>query len=256
MVAMHGGNNLTERRRQDCGERDGERLNHGDVQAASAARGSDLEADEPCAHDRYTRRVRQLPPERDRVVQTAQDEYACAWRDAGQGSGARTGCDNEPVVVGTGAIGKGDAPRTKVDRRRAHTEPHVERERAVSILPVEKSLLRVPGALEHLLRERRAVVGAMWLVADDGQLTVEAAGAQRLGRAETRQRGANDHDSAQHRSRSLFDRNRSRWTLAHGLVHFRAQTWVGRLVQDVQFAVVADLEHLWRRLHAEPVEIA
>ena len=87
---------------------------------------------------------------------------------------------------------------------RAHAKAHVERERVVSLLLAEKGLLRLPGALEHLLRERRAVVGAMWLVANQRELTIEASVAQRFGRTQARERGANDDDAAQHRSTSLF----------------------------------------------------
>src|SRR5262249_41240275 len=39
-------------------------------------------------------------------------------------------------------------------------------------------------------------------------------------------------------------------------VHLCAQTVWWRLVQDVQETVVADLEHLRRRFHAEPMEVA
>ena len=56
---------------QGWGKRDRKRLDHGDWQAASAAGGGDLEADEPCAHDRDTGRVHQCPTQHDRVVQTA-----------------------------------------------------------------------------------------------------------------------------------------------------------------------------------------
>src|SRR5678816_353008 len=55
---------------------------------------------------------------------------------------------------------------------------------------------------------------------------------------------------------SLFNRNRAGRALPHGLVHARAQIVRWRLVQDVQHAVVADLEHLRRRLHAESMEVA
>jgi hypothetical protein len=55
-------------------KRDGQRLDHGDGQAASAAGGGDLETDESRAHDRDTWCVHQCPPQHERVVQTAQDE--------------------------------------------------------------------------------------------------------------------------------------------------------------------------------------
>ena len=256
MVPVHGRDHLADLRPQGRGKRDGKRLDHGDVQAASAAGGGDLEADEPCTHDSDTGRVHQFPPQRDRVVQTAQHEQAGSWRDAREGPDARPRRDDQPVVVGERAIGKRDAPGAEVDRRRAHTKPHVERERVVPFFPAEKGLLRLPGALEHLFGERRAVVGAMRLLANKRQLTVEASVAQRLSRAQACERSANDHDAMQHGSGSLFDRNRARWTLPHGPVHLRAQTVRRRLLQDVQYAVVADLEYFRRCLHAEPMEVA
>ena len=48
----------------------------------------------------------------------------------------------------------------------------------------------------------------------------------------------------------------TRWTPLHSRVHLGAQTLWWRLVQDVQFTVVTNLEHLRRRLHADAVEIA
>jgi hypothetical protein len=202
------------------------------------------------------RRVHQLPPQCDGVVQIAQHEQASTGRDAGKRPGARTGRDDQPVVVGEGAVGKRDAPEAKVDGRGAHAKPHIERERAVPVFPAEKGVLRLQRALEQLLRERWTVVGAMRFLADERQLTVEAPGAQCLGCAQPREGGANDSDSAQHRSLSFFDRDRSGWTLAHSLVHFRAQALFGRFDQDVQHAIVANLEHFGRRLHAETVEVA
>ena len=207
----------------------GKRLDHGDVQAARTAGGGDFEADEPCPHDRHTRRVHQLPAERDGVVQTAQDEQARPWRNARESPDARAGGDDQTVVIGERAIGKRDAPGAEVDRHRSHAKPHVECERVVSVLPAEEGLFRFPDALEHLFRERRAVVGAMWLVANQRELTIEGSLAQCLGRAQAGKRGANDGDSAQHGSTSLFDRNRSCRTLPHGSSTFARRRLVRRL---------------------------
>src|SRR5207244_6521756 len=109
------------------------------------------------------------------------------------------------VSVGERAIDKQDASGAEADRRHAHTKPHLQLERVVPVLPAEKGLFRLPGALEYLFRERRAVVGAMWLVANQRELTVEASVTERLGRTQARQRGAHDGDAAQHGSPSLFD---------------------------------------------------
>src|SRR5262247_159142 len=55
---------------------------------------------------------------------------------------------------------------------------------------------------------------------------------------------------------SPFNRDRAGWALPHGPIHARAQTVRWRLDQDVQYAVVANLEHLRRGLHTESVEVA
>ena len=212
------------------GKGDRKRLDDGDVQPACAAGGGDLEADEPCSHDRDTRRVRQFPAQRDSVVQTAENEQTRPGRNARKSPDARARCDDQPVVVSERATGQRDAFGAEIDRRRAYAKPHVERERLVPVFLAEKGLVRLPGALEHLLREWRAVVGTMRLLANERQLTVEASIAQRLGGAQTRKRGADNHDAMPHGGCSLFDRNRARWTLTHGLVHLRAQTLRRRLV--------------------------
>src|SRR5262245_30149369 len=89
VVAVHGPDHLAECRPQGWRERYRERLDHGDLQTASAAGGRDLEADEPGSDDGDTGRVCQFRPKCDCVVQTAQDEQASPWRDARKGPDAR-----------------------------------------------------------------------------------------------------------------------------------------------------------------------
>ena len=60
----------------------------------------------------------------------------------------------------------------------------------VSVLPAEKGLLRLPGALEYLFRERRAVVGAMRLLADEPQRSVQSELARERFAAHLHQRGS------------------------------------------------------------------
>src|SRR5258706_320479 len=59
----------------------------------------------------------------------------------------------------------------------------------------EPRTLGVPAAVENLLGERRSVVGEVGLLADDGQRSVEALAAQRLGRAHAGQGCADDDDA-------------------------------------------------------------
>jgi hypothetical protein len=65
-------------RRQDWRERDGKRLDHGDVQAARATRRGNLEADETGADDGDARCGHQFLPQCHGIVQSAQDEHVRA----------------------------------------------------------------------------------------------------------------------------------------------------------------------------------
>ena len=103
---MHGRDHLAECRTQNWGKRDGKRLDRGDVQSARAAGGGDLEADEPCPHDRDTRRAHQFVAEGDGVVQTPQNKQPRSWRNARGRPDVGARCDDQPVVVSECAIGK------------------------------------------------------------------------------------------------------------------------------------------------------
>ena len=58
------------------------------------------------------------------------------------------------------------------------------------------------------------------------------------------------------RAPSFLNRDRPRRTLAHGLFHLRPHVFRWRFDQDLQHAVVVDLEYLRRRLDTEAVEVA
>src|SRR5207244_10693568 len=68
-----------------------------------------------------------------------------------------------------------------------------ERERGVVVFGTQDDLVGAPLAREHLLRERRAVVGQRLLCADEHESPVVAVLAERLDRAQARERCA-DHD--------------------------------------------------------------
>src|SRR5687768_17809430 len=58
------------------------------------------------------------------------------------------------------------------------------------------------------------------------------------------------------RATSLLNRDRPRRTLAHGFFYLCPQIFRWRFDQDLQRAVVVDLEYLRGRLHTEAVEVA
>ena len=134
-------------------------------------------------------------------------------------------------------VGKRDSSGAEVDRRRAHAKTHVERQRVVPVLPAKKVWSGSQVALEHLLGERRPVVGRCGS-SPIASLTVEASLAQRLRRAQAaRARRQRPRRAAWECSR--FDRKWRPLDTPARLVHLLAQTLRGRLVQDAQYAVVA-----------------
>ena len=79
-------------------------------------------------------------------------------------------------------------------------------------------LVRLGVARQHLLRERRAVVRAVRLGADDGDLAVVPEAAQLLDRTQARERRADDDDaiavrraSSRHRADGTPELARSTW---------------------------------------------
>ena len=144
MVAVHGPDHLAECRPQGWGERDRKRLDHGDLQTASAAGGGDLEADEPGSYDGDTGRAFAVP--------TAARSRRPPRKTSRPARGAMPGrsdacarCDDQSVVVGERATGKHDSSGAELDRHRAHAKTHVESERIIAVLPAEEGLFGLPG---------------------------------------------------------------------------------------------------------------
>ena len=104
-------------------ERRGERLEHGDVEAASATGCRDLRPDEARADHDHLRATGELGADRERVGQRAEHEDPGEIGSAGQRARRRTGGDDQPVecerftrVEGERAVrevdGLGARPRT------------------------------------------------------------------------------------------------------------------------------------------------
>ena len=170
-----------------------ERLDQRDLEAELAGAGRHLRADEAGADHRHARTPRQLGAQRERVVEAAQQVDAGERGRSGQGSRARAGGDHESVVREALAAGERDAARGEIEAARLHAEAQIEAQRIEGLRLGQRELLRLAVAAQHFLRERRAVVGAMRLVAHQHEPAVEALTPQRFGAAEPGQ-GSADHD--------------------------------------------------------------
>ena len=82
----------------------------------------------------------------------------------------------------------------------AGRQPPVDVERRDVVGLAQRDPVDLPLAREQPLRERRAIVRQVALVADHGDRAVEAGGAQRLGGTKAGERGTDDDDVAHHAS--------------------------------------------------------
>ena len=117
---------------------------------------------------------------------------------AGQPARRRPGRDDEPVERDLAPVGDHQPARLDVETGRRCTESprHAERVEVVGLAELDP--VGLPLAGQQLLRQRRSVVRSMCLGADDDQLTVVPAGAQRLDGAQPGQRASDDDDSLEH----------------------------------------------------------
>jgi hypothetical protein len=170
-------------------------VEHGDLQAHRAAGGRDLGADESPAHDHDARRaVAQLPPQRDRVVERPQGVHALDALGARQPPRPAAGGDDDPVRRDLGAVREHDAASGGVQPRRGGAEAQLEGELRLVVVVHQPDRVLVDAPGEERLRQRRAVVGPVRLVADQDQAPVEAGPAQRLGGADPGDGPADDGD--------------------------------------------------------------
>jgi hypothetical protein len=177
-------------RAERSGERRRQRLDHGYVEAEFARRRRHLGADEAGADDREPVCRQQLGAQRTGVVDGPQRVHAGEVFGAGQRAGDR-------------ASGQDDAIRPQfftafqLDRQRpgsqcggglAEYPPRAE----VFTVEFEGQVDLLSG--EELLRQRRPVVRAVRLGADDDELAVEARLSQRPHGRQPRERRSDHHD--------------------------------------------------------------
>ena len=82
-----------------------------------------------------------------------------------------------------------------VEAHGSSSEAPVDHEIAVGLL-AQRDIVRRDRACEQLLRERRAVVGQVRLVADDHQRAIEAEASDLLGGAQPGERRTDDDDGS------------------------------------------------------------
>ena len=161
-------------RAEDAGQRPRRGLDHGHLDAERPCRGGGLEPDQARAHDGQRAAVQQGGAESFAVERAAQHLRA---RHAGQRPRAGARGDQQLVVVQPLAVGERDGAPPGVERARGDAEPQLD---VVVGVPARGPEGGVDLSEQTLLRQRRAVVRAHGLVADDGHRTVVAGGPQHL----------------------------------------------------------------------------
>ena len=133
------------------------------------------------------------------VVEGAQGEQSVALAQvfgSRQRARSRTGRDDDAVALQDGAVVELDLPRLRVETDGAPTEDLVDPVFARPSLVRQHRLLGGPRPGQDLLGQRRPVVGKVPLLADQGDLPVEALRAQGLDGSPSGERGADDEDGA------------------------------------------------------------
>ena len=171
----------------------GERLDDGDVEPEAPRRGGHLAADEAGAdHDHPLRRGDQVGPQGQAVVDRAEDVDTGEVGPGRDAAGRRAGGDHHAVDVEVVARGSRHPPDADVEGSGRLPESPLD----VEVLgDREVGSRRLLGAGQHLLGERRAVVGEVRLGAEHDDLALVALGTERLGGPEPRERGADDGDA-------------------------------------------------------------
>ena len=184
-------------RRDDARHQAVGRFQHRHRLALLARGGRDFEADETAADDDHALRRLQRGGDGLRIRQRTQAEDAIeVGTNQRQGAQARAGAQRQAVVGQGRAVGKRELLRRAVYRR--HTGADVQRDAFLRHqFRRAHDQLRLLGVAQQVaLRQRGAVVGAAGLVAEQGDRTFVALGAQGLGDGESRQPGTDDDHTA------------------------------------------------------------
>jgi hypothetical protein len=202
-----------------------------------------------------------LGPHRQAVVERAEGVYPGQALAAGQAPGRGPGGDDQAVEAEPLAIGEDHLAGLEVQALGQSAQPPLDVQRVDAAVDADgqRQAIDLPVACEHLLGERRAVVGRVHLVADDCDAAAEALGAQLLRRPHPGQRRP-DHDDGLrpggHPRRSgVDDRDRRLGAAADGLLDLGTEPVGRHLVEHIEEVVVADLEDLGRHLHAARVAL-
>ncbi len=163
-------------------ERHGQRIDEGDLDAELAGRGRDLGADPSRADDHDAAGVREALAQRLRVGERAQRDHAVEGR-AGDRQAPRLGArgQQQPVVAQPVAVVELDLARAEVERDGGAPEPQLELLLGVEALAAQEDPRAGGLAAQEVLGERRALVRALGLGADEHDAAVEALLAQRRG---------------------------------------------------------------------------
>ena len=162
-------------RPQRTDHRSFQRLNQGDVQAASACRRGHLRADEACAnhHDPAAGFGGnfELTPDPQRISLIAKRVHALKRIRAGQTDRIRAGGDDQAVERDLLAVVEGDEPTPGVEPYSATSASEIKTQFRDLVRASQQDALGIPLAGQELLRQRRTIVGFMRLIADQDDLS-------------------------------------------------------------------------------------
>ncbi len=114
-------------------------------------------------------------------------------RQTGDAAGPQTRGDDEFVVAEFGAVAEREGARRGVDRAGRGTEHQFDAVLTEELARPEGRVVAI--ASQDLLRQGRAVVGQVRLVADEHEFALVSGAAQLLGGTYRRQAGAHDDDA-------------------------------------------------------------
>ena len=265
VVAVQRGHDHAHLGAQGPFEGRGRRLQHGHLDPAGSAHRRHLRPDEtgPDHHDALGLLV-EVAPQDEAVVQGAQDVHAFEHRRPGQPTGGGAGGDHQPVVADPlPAIEAHEAIRA-IEAHGPASEAVVDAQ--VLVGGRQDDAIDIPDPGQHLLRQRRPVIGCVGIGVDHRDGALEALAAQRVSRVHPRQgRPDDDHRSdhgcflppAERCGRPVTPRRWRwpAWAALHRLFDLGPFRLRWRLVQDVQEVVVPDLEDLRGDPHADRVAL-
>ena len=194
VLAVQLGEHLAHLRAEHAEQRQLGRLEHHDVGARLAGGGGDLEADPTGADDDQPLALPEGGPDPVGVGMGAQGQRRVRARD-GQRARLRAGGQDQGAVRQPGAVGQLDLVRSAVDRGHHGAAAQVDVVLGVPRLGVHDRLVELVLAGQVALGQRRPLVGQLVLGGEQGDRSVVALLAERLGGLGPGQAPADDHDA-------------------------------------------------------------